>query len=276
MLDVAGLGHGNHAAIIADVEDAVLLEDRTQHVLHEDGRTRVADEAALFLELLREEIDAEIAMLACLSGGGDADDLARAALKDEDVANADVVARDGDRVRRARARPSFRVTWAAHGGHFTVLLDNNILLSLDVAVTTRAVQDAVGSAVKSVAETVVLALVVVISHIKAVLVLARSVYRSPFGDLDFFLVGGRLTLCVAGSGVLSWVSALALPAAVLSLGFVDTGLGYLGSWRVVSVAVTILTIPDTVLHVDLGVGVASVRFTIAKPIPLMSVGYEVT
>lgn len=129
---------------------------------------------------------------------------------------------------------------------------------------------------KTVAEAVVLAVLVVISHIKAAFVLARSVYRAFLGDLDFFLVRNWPTLWIAVTGVLKWVSALALPAAVLSFGFVETGLSYLSSWRVASVVITILTIPDAVLDVDLSVGVAAVRLTITKSTPLGSVEDEGT
>jgi len=45
LLDIASLGHGNDAAILADVEHAILLEDRAKHVLDNDGRGRVGDEA---------------------------------------------------------------------------------------------------------------------------------------------------------------------------------------------------------------------------------------
>lgn len=138
LLHIARFGHGNYIAIIADVKDTVLLEDRAQHVLYEDGRSRIADEAALFLELLREEVHAEIAMLSRLSGSGDADNLARAALENENVTNADVMAWDGDCVWWARSGASLRVAWA-HGGHFTVLLDNDVLLAFNVAVTSWSV-----------------------------------------------------------------------------------------------------------------------------------------
>jgi len=98
LLDIAGLGHGDNAAILADVENTVLLEDRAEHVLDNDGRSRVGDEAGLFMELLGEQIHAEVAVLASLGRRGDADDLARAALEDQEIANADVVAGDGDGV----------------------------------------------------------------------------------------------------------------------------------------------------------------------------------
>jgi hypothetical protein len=98
LLDIAGLGHGNNAAILADVENAVLLEDRAEHVLDDDGRGRVGDEAGLLMKLLGEEVHTKVAVLASLGRRGDADDLARAALEDQEIANADVVARDGDGV----------------------------------------------------------------------------------------------------------------------------------------------------------------------------------
>jgi len=36
LLDITSLGHGNDGTIITDVEDTVLLEDRTKHVLDND------------------------------------------------------------------------------------------------------------------------------------------------------------------------------------------------------------------------------------------------
>lgn len=98
LLDITTLGHGNNAAILTDVKNTVLLEDRAEHVLDNDGWGGVGDEAGLLMELLGEEVNTEVAVLASLGGGGDADDLARAALKDQEIANADVVAGDGDGV----------------------------------------------------------------------------------------------------------------------------------------------------------------------------------
>lgn len=98
LLDIASLGHGNNATVLTDVKNAVLLEDRAEHVLDNDGGGRVGDEARLLVQLLGEEVNTEVAVLASLRRGGDADDLARAALEDQEIANADVVARDGDGV----------------------------------------------------------------------------------------------------------------------------------------------------------------------------------
>ena len=36
LLHIASLGHGNNAAVIANVKDAVLLENGAEHVLHDD------------------------------------------------------------------------------------------------------------------------------------------------------------------------------------------------------------------------------------------------
>ena len=96
LLDITRLGHGDDATILTDIENTVLLEDRTKHVLDNDRWGRGGDEAGLLMELLSEEVNTEVAVLASLGGGGDADDLARAALEDQEIANADVVARDGD------------------------------------------------------------------------------------------------------------------------------------------------------------------------------------
>jgi len=96
LLDIARLGHGNNATVLTDVKNTVLLEDRSEHVLDNDGRSRVGDEGGLLMELLGEQVNTEVTVLASLGGGGDADDLARAALEDQEIANADVVAGDGD------------------------------------------------------------------------------------------------------------------------------------------------------------------------------------
>jgi hypothetical protein len=98
LLDVTSLGHGNNTAVFADVKNAVLLEDRAKHVLDNDRRGGVGDERGLLVQLLGEEVNAEVAVLASLRRGGDADDLARAALEDQEITDADVVAGDGNGV----------------------------------------------------------------------------------------------------------------------------------------------------------------------------------
>lgn len=98
LLDITTLGHSDNAAVITDVKNTVLLEDRTEHVLDNNRWGWVGDEAALLVQLLGEQVNTKVAVLAGLGGSGDADDLARAALEDQEIANADVVAGDGDGV----------------------------------------------------------------------------------------------------------------------------------------------------------------------------------
>lgn len=95
LLNVATIGDGNNAAL-GDVQDAVLLENRAKHVLDVYVGAWVAQETCLFVELLAKEVDTEVAVLASLVGDADLDDLADAALKEEQIANADVVAGNGD------------------------------------------------------------------------------------------------------------------------------------------------------------------------------------
>lgn len=203
LLDIAGLGHGDDTAILTNVEDTVLLEDRAEHVLNHDRRGRVGDEARLLMELLGEEINTKVAVLAGLGRGGDADDLARAALKDQEIANADVVAGDGDGVggrhgAGARGLGDVRSTSGSRfgdegfggrrrrsgsghtrlGGSGVSLLDDYLFLVGGVlvlvvvrvvAVAVDRVKNAIGGFVKTVTEAVVVAFVVVISHITFVL-----------------------------------------------------------------------------------------------------------
>jgi len=265
LLDVARLRHGDDAAVVADVEHAVLLEHRAEHVLHDDGRGRVADEAALLVQLLGEEVDAEVAVLARLGRGGDADDLARAALQDEQVADADVVAGDGDGVGDAGA--TRRVAGRGHA-HFA-LLDDDVFFTrggafvvvLVTLVVVLAVDDSVGGAVETVTEGVVVAVLVVISHVKAVLAVLRWVYRALLGDLNLLLEGDGLTLGVALLGVLAGVGALVLPRTGSSVLFGEGGgpltevpLGCVEAGVVVDLG-RVVPVVDSVFDVDLSVGV---------------------
>lgn len=96
LLDLTGLGHGDELAIVTDVDETVLLEDGAEERVEDHGGRRVRDHARLLMQLLGEEVNTKITVLASLSRGGDADDLAGALLKDHKVANADVVARDSE------------------------------------------------------------------------------------------------------------------------------------------------------------------------------------
>lgn len=98
LLDITTLGHGDNATVLTDVKDAVLLEDRAEHVLDNNRRGGVGDEAGLLMELLGEQVNTKVTVLASLGGGGDANDLASASLEDQEITDADVVARDSDSV----------------------------------------------------------------------------------------------------------------------------------------------------------------------------------
>lgn len=285
LLDIASLGHGNNAAVVTDVEDAVLLEDRTDHVLDNDRRAWVADEGRLFMELLGEEVNTKVAVLASLGGGGDADDLAWASLEDEQVTNADVVAWDGDGVGGTHwtgvaRRRVLAFAWGAHGDF--AVFDNDVLFTLNyttVVMTTlvalEGVKDAVGSTVEAVTEAVVVAVFVVISHVKSVTTTFSWCVDGAVFDSYFVVEVNGFTLGVTVGWVVAWVGGLVLPTtrssvllgewggtvSVVPLGNVDAGVEVdLGSW---SVTGRIFAVKDAVLNVDLGVGVPLVRLPIA-------------
>lgn len=131
LLDVTGLGHGGDVAI-SEVEDAVLLEDGAKHGLDDDAGGGVGDEGRLLMKLLGEEVDTEVAVLAGGGGGGDLDDLAGTALEHQEVAEADVVAGDGDGVGEVRAARGG--TGGAAGGRGAVLTDLSDLVAVGAAI----------------------------------------------------------------------------------------------------------------------------------------------
>jgi hypothetical protein len=181
LLDVAGLGHGYDGAAL-DVEDTVLLEDGAKHGLNDNAGAGVRDERGLFVQLLGEDIDTEVAVLAGGGRGGDADHLARAALQHEVVANADVVAGDRHSVGEvglggvAGARPGRAGT-----------TDVDIDINVDVLMVVVRVDNLVSHLVQAVAEGVVVAVLVVVTHL-GLLFGARVTSRSKLnGDVGVFL-----------------------------------------------------------------------------------------
>jgi len=96
LLDLTRLGHGDELAVVTDVDEPVLLEDRSQKGVEDNGWRWVGHNTWLLMELLGEEVNTEVPVLTSLSRGGDADDLARSVLEDDQVTNADMVARDGE------------------------------------------------------------------------------------------------------------------------------------------------------------------------------------
>jgi len=96
LLDLTSLGHGNQLAVVTDVNEPVLLEDGAQERVEHDGWGGVGHNTRLLVQLLSEKVNTEIPVLAGLGRGGDADHLAGTLLQDHQVANADVVAGDGE------------------------------------------------------------------------------------------------------------------------------------------------------------------------------------
>lgn len=56
----------------------------------------MGDNARLLVKLLGEKVNTKVSVLTSLGAGGDTDDLARTMLEDHEIANADVVTRDGE------------------------------------------------------------------------------------------------------------------------------------------------------------------------------------
>jgi hypothetical protein len=170
-----------------------LTEDRPQHALHIHARLRISVERRLLLKFLGEEIDAQEAVLARVVGQADLDDLARPALEDDQVADADEVAGDGDCVE-ARHLAGGWVGWAGRVADllavtvadttrardfdvdfFAALVDYDVVTVVTVVVVMvvvvavrEGVQDLVGGAFYSAAEAVVVAFVVVVAHVTVV------------------------------------------------------------------------------------------------------------
>jgi hypothetical protein len=107
------------------------------------------------MKLLREEVHTEIAMLAGLSGGGDTNDLARTTLKNQEVANADMVA--GNRNGIVRMTPTLDITDSlmntiadAGGTTLTFFFLNDYLLAL--MLWCERMEDAFSGSLKAVTE----------------------------------------------------------------------------------------------------------------------------
>lgn len=270
LLDISRLGHGNHTTILTNVKNTVLLEDRSNHVLNNHRGGRVGDERGLLLQLLGEEVHSQVAVLTSLSGGGDADDLTAATLQDQEITNADVVAGDGDGVGGGDGAAGRVFAWGRHGD-FTVT-DDDIFFTFDavlVLVVTSAfegVEDAIGGLVETVTERVVVAVLVVVSHV------LFGVGRTSVDGGAFYLDGfgesvGRVVLARRGRLVLPITRRAVLfdegggTVTKVSLGNVDARVEVdLSGWRVTS---RVLAVVFTVLNVDLSFGVPLIWFTVS-------------
>jgi hypothetical protein len=232
LLDVATLGHGNNVAVIADVENTVLLEHGSVHLLDHHRGGRVGDEGRLFLQLLGEEINTEVTVLTSLRRGGDTNDLAGATLEIQQITNADVVA--GDRDGTAGIGAASGTTRSRHVGYsltfFNNFVDRGEVMTMLVMLllVTRSVdgmEDVVSGAVESVTERVILAFVVVISHVK--LAVLGRVDSSTGLSLDtYFLLYRRGVVVVLGVGTRCTLSVRVLnygigSATIITFGNVD-------------------------------------------------------
>jgi hypothetical protein len=63
LLDIAGLGHSNDSAFL-EIKDTILLEDWAKHSLDDNTGAWVGDEGRLFMQLLGEEINTQVSVLA--------------------------------------------------------------------------------------------------------------------------------------------------------------------------------------------------------------------
>jgi hypothetical protein len=292
LLNVASLGDGNNVALIVDVEDTVLLEDGTEHVLDKHGRRRVRDEARLLVQLLGEKVDTDIAVLAGLGRGGDADDLARATLKNQEIANADVVAWDGDGVwNHGASWVGRRILLDARTGKVDITLfdvdfytlDRSIVSRVMVVVVVMVVQEGwsvdgmantLGNTLDSSTERMVLTVVVVIAHITLVpwgvdcgtrgcdLLTDLGLTRWKFGGSSSEL-SGFLTECTSrdSEAVLGGNNGTGT-LAVLAFSHVNGSFVGTKSCRNSS-KWTELAVVDFVLDVELGVDVSTIRFLIS-------------
>jgi len=246
LLDIASLSHGNNTAIIAHIKDTVLLEDGAEHVLDDDRWRRIGNKAGFFMELLSEEVHSEIAVLASLNWRSDANNLTGTALQNQEVANTDVVAWNGDglgvtttalNIANSLMHSFADARWATLT--MMMILLNNHLLALVLG--GEGVEDTVRGLLKTVAKRVVVTFVVVISHAWSM----WGVYCF-FGFDAFF--AGVMVASAFELDVVGWVWA----ATVFTLSDINF----------------FLVARD--FDVDLGICVTAVRVLIAIRIPTLA------
>jgi hypothetical protein len=102
--------------------------------------------------LLGEEVNTQVSVLASRSRGGDADDLARTTLKDQEIANADVVTGNGDSVGRTRG---FNRALGSSLRSSAYLNVNFFRLMMVLVMMRFSIEDTVSRLVETVAEGVV-------------------------------------------------------------------------------------------------------------------------
>jgi hypothetical protein len=171
-------------------------------------------------------------VLTSLRRGGNTNDLARATLEIQQITNADVVAGDGDGTAGTGAASG--TTRSRHVGYSLTFFNNFVdrrgvmmmlVMLLLLARSVDGVEDVVGGAVKSVTERVILAFVVVISHVK--LAILGRVDSSTSLSLDtYFLLYRRVVVVVLGEGTRCTLNVRVLSyrigsATIITFGNVD-------------------------------------------------------
>ena len=168
-------------------------------------------------------------MLTGLSRGGDADDLTGTTLEDQQIANADVMARNGNGIGHSAATLNIAnslmdsVTNTSRTSLSIFLLDNHLLA---LVLWMERVKDAVGSMLKATTEGVVAPFIVVVTHAWTM----RWIYGC-FGSNSFLSRCGMMTLelnvvvRVEASSVITFGAVDVFFAAVVLRNFnVDLGI----------------------------------------------------
>ena len=173
------------------------------------------------MKLLGEQVHTEVAVLTRLCRGGDANDLARATLEDQKVANTDVMAGNGNGagISATASTAAFYIAdilnWARVVDTGTALALHHDFFAIGAMMMVMERMQDVGSVLKACADRRVIAAgIVVVAHVFAFF--GGRIDGRAFGvDVNFFL--GTST------GVLYVVSGLSA-ATIFALGNVDFAL----------------------------------------------------
>lgn len=173
------------------------------------------------MELLGKEIHSEITVLTRLSGSGDANDLTWSALEDQEIANTDVVAGDGDGVWRHPTLDNANILTdtVPDTGRSTLLIHNDFLTLGVMVMRMERVEDPISGFLNAVAEGVIVAFVVVVAHVGSV--------PWDFGGglgLDFEFFSGNGSGSTIDFYVVGWVDA----STIFALGNVDVSFSTAG------------------------------------------------
>lgn len=163
--------------------------------------------------MLGEKVYTQIAILAGLSGGGDADDLTWTTLQDQEIAKADVVAGDSDGMwPTATLDISNSLPHAITdpgGTALPVILLNDNFLAIMFVMRVEGVEDTVRGFLNTVAERVVVPFVVVVTHTVSAFFVNYNIFL-----LDIFLSSRTATFVFY---VVVWLNA----SSIVVLGVIE-------------------------------------------------------